>query len=290
MSAFIGNTQPNNYYIGNTPLSALYIGTNLIWPVGQEVAYYDFNVSASYPVTGNLNLVYNISNNRNYVSNNTTTMSLYAPTVFTDPSGSGRYAAISASYTFGVQPTNYINRNNGIIHALTASAFSFETWVRPYQKRADGNIYLSGPNHSSLLSQYGATGWSLGVSNFNTNDGSMVIINGSVTSTPVSASTGPNIVNFNQWNHLVYTVQRNATGPSTFTMYKNGVVQPIIRNNFTSNLLQGLGALQLLGVASFDVGAKYGLFDISQYKIYNKVLDGAEVLSLFQATRARYSI
>jgi hypothetical protein len=120
----------------------------------------------------------------------------------------------------------------------------------------------------------------------------MLFMNGTNNVNPISASTGPNVVDFNQWNHLVYTFTRQSNNVTLFTFYKNGVLQPIVKNNFTSNLnANDTSGIQIIGYCILDVGgSKYGLFDISQYRMYNKTLDTTEVNSLFQATRARYSI
>jgi hypothetical protein len=290
MSTFIGNTQPNNYYIGNTPLSALYVGANKIWPVGQEVAWFDFGNTTSFPSSASTT-VFNISANKNYVAGNINQFNVISYTSGTplqgrqDPSGSGTYMPISAS---GATTAIYLANAGGTLFAVTASTFSFETWVRPLQKKADGNTWLAGPGHSAVFSAYNQ--WQFGFSNVGTNDGAMLVLqNKSLTTlnTIQSASTAPNTVDFNRWNHLVYTLQRNPTGASTFTLYKNGVQQTIIKNNFTESLVSVASSLISPGWTNT---LAFSLFDLSMMRMYNKVLDGAEVVSLFEATRARYSI
>jgi hypothetical protein len=284
MSAFIGTSQPNNYYIGNTALSALYVGTNKIWPVGQEFAHYDFGNIASFS-SPSQSFITNISANRNSVAGVFSTMSLHVPgpqITFADPSGSGIMARVSASTpSYG----NYIQPVGGTsLNPAASSTFTFETWVRPYTKKVDGNTTLSGPQINPIFSMYST--WTLGVSSVNTNDGSMLCLQNNNQ----SASTAPNVVDFNQWNHLVYTIQRNfGSNVTTFTMYKNGVQQPITKNNFTGNL-SVVSNTPYISPAAVNSVLIFGLYDISQYRFYNKVLDGAEVDALFQATRARYSI
>lgn len=284
MSAFIGTATPNNYYIGNTALSALYVGSNKIWPVGEEVGHFDFGNTASYP--GSLLSITNISSNRNYVAGNLLSMSLYTTAATLDPSGSGLIARISASNpTYGnyIQPVAVAS-----LPAANGNTFTFEIWVRPYTKKADGNTYLAGPDSTPLFSMYNQ--WYFGISNVNSNDASMVVVQanaGSTLSTIVSASTAPNAVDFNAWNHLVYTFRRNPGNVTTFTMYKNGVPQSIPKNNFTGGLTN---SGQPFLSAGWITTLEFGLFDVSQWRFYNKVLDASEVLSLFQATRARYSI
>jgi hypothetical protein len=286
MSTFIGNTQPNNYYIGNTPLSALYVGTNKIWPVGQEIAWFDFANTTSY--TPNTYTINNISANKNYVAGNIANYGIYSSyPAATDPSGSGLMMKMSASAT-STYNTNYMLPTNGTLFAMTSSNFTFEAWIRPIPKNTVSNVYTNGPDHSAVFSGYNS--WQFGFSNVNTNDGSMVVIqnNGLTTLTTIqSASTAPNAIDFNQWNHLVYTFQQNVSS-TTFTMYKNGVLQNITKNNFTVKLNNA----NTNGYISpgHTNALKFGIFDISQFRMYNKVVDAAEVLSLFQATRARYSI
>jgi hypothetical protein len=282
MSAFIGSNQPNNYYIGNTPLSALYVGTNKIWPIGQEVGHYDFGNSTSF--TSPTQFITNISANRNYVAGNLNTMSLYtagAQYTFADPSGSGIMMRVSASNaTYG----NYIAPVGvSTLFAATGSTFTFETWIRPYTKKVDGNTTLTGPQINPIFSMYST--WTLGINSVGTNDASMIVYQ----SNNQSASTAPNVVDFNQWNHLVYCFQRNSNNTTTFTMYKNGVQQPVTKNNFVGNL-NPVTNTPYISPAMVNSSLVFGLYDISQYRFYNKVLDASEVLSLFQATRARYSI
>jgi hypothetical protein len=107
----------------------------------------------------------------------------------------------------------------------------------------------------------------------------------------ISASTSPNVVDIAQWNHLVYTFSINIGGITTFTMYKNGVLQPIVQNNITgSNVFVPSIGSHLLAVNDILGNNRFGLFDLSMMRMYNKVLDASEVDTLFQATRLRYSI
>jgi hypothetical protein len=299
MSTFIGNTQPNNYYIGNTPLSALYVGTNKIWPVGQEIAYFDFGNIASFPSSAST-VVNNISANKNYIAGNISFYQLNRwpdnGTVISgrqDPSGSGTFMPFTSS----VVNTSMYGAPAGTLFAITSSAFTFETWIRPYNKKADGNPYLVGPGHNEIIGIY--QDFDFGINNESVNDRRMVVMAKSlVTSLPISASTATNVVDVAQWNHLVYTLFRNSSGIVTFTMYKNGVFQPIVQNNITASnvfpqrLPGGGGGSQLLAVNNINqfLGNRFGLFDLSMMRMYNKVLDASEVLSLFEATRARYSI
>ena len=288
MSAFIGNTQPNNYYIGNTSLSALYVGANKIWPVGQEIAHFDFGNTLSYVGSGLT--INNISANRNYIAGNTLTASVQLDLSLIDPSGSGRIMQYTASAAIPTWRANYTIPTSGRLLAMTGSTFTFETWVRPYPKKADGSATLSGPDSNPIFANQ--TSWFFGISNVNTNDASMVCIqnNGGGSLTTIqSASTAPNVVDFNQWNHLVYTFQRNSNNVTTFTMYKNGVQQTITKNNFTGNLSIGNPDWYYISPGHITTW-EFGLYDMSQYRMYNKALDAAEVVSLFEATRARYSI
>jgi hypothetical protein len=162
------------------------------------------------------------------------------------------------------------------------------SWVRPIQKNTVSNVYINGPDHSPIFSGYNT--WQFGFSNVNTNDASMVVLqnNGQSTLTTIqSASTEPNAIDFNQWNHLVYSFQQNASS-TTFTMYKNGIQQAITKNNFTGRL--GNTNISAYIAPGHTNQLKFGIFDLSIMRMYNKVLDGAEVDALFQATRARYSI
>jgi hypothetical protein len=284
MSAFIGTSQPNNYYIGNTPLSALYVGSNKIWPVGNEIGHFDFGNIASF-TSPSQSFITNISANRTSVGGNLNTMSLHVPGVqitFADPSGSGIMARVSAStpsYGNYIQPVGATSFN-----PAAASTFTFETWIRPYTKKVDGNTTLTGPQINPIFSMYST--WTLGISSVSTNDASMIVCQNNNQ----SASTAPNVVDFNQWNHLVYAIQRNfGSNVTTFTMYKNGVQQPITKNNFAGNL-SVVSNTPYISPAVVNSGLIFGLYDISQYRFYNKVLDASEVVSLFQATRARYSI
>jgi hypothetical protein len=72
-------------------------------------------------------------------------------------------------------------------------------------------------------------------------------------------------------------------------MYKNGVQQTITKNNFTGNLSIGNPDWYYISPGHITTW-EFGLYDMSQYRMYNKALDAAEVVSLFEATRARYSI
>lgn len=289
MSAFIGNTQPNNYYIGNTPLSALYVGSNKIWPVGQEVAHFDFGNTTSFATSSSLSVL-NISPNRNYIAGNITQYNLTNYTSGTppigrqDPSGSGTFLPFTASSA----GTALYLANSGQLYAHTSSAFTFETWIRPYNKKADGNTWLIGPGHNEIFGNYGA--WDFGINSANVNDGRMNVMHRSpITSLVQSSSTAPNTVDIGQWNHLVYTLQRNSDTTTTFTMYKNGVLQPIVSSNSTANGFS-TNANSIFGVNSILGNNRFGLYDMSQFRFYNKVLDASEVVALFQATRARYSI
>jgi hypothetical protein len=292
MSTFIGTTQPNNYYIGNTALSALYVGTNKIWPVGQEIAWFDFGNTASFPVSSSA-VVTNISANKNYVANNIIQYTLQnytsgpLPLARQDPSGSGTFMPFTAS----VAGTSVYGNPQGTLFAITQSNFSFETWIRPYNKKADGNTWLTGPGHNEIIGLY--QNWDFGINSANVNDRTMTVMArlGGSGALIISASTSPNVVDIAQWNHLVYTFSKNTGGITTFTMYKNGVLQPIVQNNITGSnaFLPSVGS-HLLSVNNILGNNRFGLFDLSMMRMYNKVLDGAEVDTLFQATRARYSI
>jgi hypothetical protein len=134
--------------------------------------------------------------------------------------------------------------------------------------------------------------WFMGISSLKTNDGAMILYQRTTSPLYPIAKTAANVIDWNKWNHLVYTFQRNASSTS-ITMYKNGVSQSLVTNDFTSVVLDNTSLTPGVGRGghSGSVGDNIagGFYDLSTFAGYNKVLSAADVQTLYNNTKARYN-
>jgi len=295
MALNFGSATPSAYYLGSNTVTTIYFGDTKVWPIGVtgQVVYVDFDVSASF-LSGS-STINNIGTSKDYNVNNVQTMSIFAPlavgTNRYDPSGSGRVLLFSASNPGPLPYQLLSNFDAKQWLAPTSSEFSFEAWVRPYQKPniIVGNQFLSGPNSNPIFNMFPS--WFMGISSLKTNDGAMILYQRTTSPLYPIAKTAANVIDWNQWNHLVYTFKRNVSSTS-ITMYKNGVSQSLVTNDFTSvvldntSLTPGLGRGGHSGSTGDNIAG--GFYDLSTFAGYNKVLSAADVQTLYDSTKARY--
>jgi hypothetical protein len=133
----------------------------------------------------------------------------------------------------------------------------------------------------------------MGISSLKTNDGAMILYQRTTSPLYPIAKTAANVIDWNQWNHLVYTFKRNVSSTS-ITMYKNGVSQSLVTNDFTSVVLDNTSLTPGVGRGghSGSIGDNIagGFYDLSTFAGYNKVLSAADVQTLYDSTKARYGV
>ena len=321
MALNFGSATPSAYYLGSNTVTTIYFGDTQVWPVnvfGTEKIYIDPSSSLSYtwPTASNgQTTIFNISPNTTSSVGMTIEAMRYSITSSTiivqDPYLPTGRVIKYGNYRFaGNSDSNFLYENSAgtsfgsYSSIFTGSTWSYEIWVKPYLKTGS----INGMTTKGCSPIFGSPSYfTLAIGNPDANDGSLYLWNrpnnsGNITQ---SAVTSQNVVTYNDWNHIIMTVQGQGSTillsnpTASINLYVNG--QQVAINS--GSLSHPMGAVfkynnQYLG---FRVGkglvttgstatpaTHWGLMDTSIIRMYNKVLTANDVLDLYDNTKARY--
>jgi len=246
-------------------------------------------------VTDGLILYVDAANSSCYTDPNTTLKDLVSSEVGdlnTVVYDSNNYGSFSFD---GVTSTNYISlspTNPGRIPSLTLSTCSIETWVFPYATSINCALFTSSivsPNTAYYgFSLYLGT-WSDGSFYVSCHTGNGL---GAGSQHRRSLETNTTPVTETQWNHIVATCSTDAFLTNiVMQIYVNGVLQSgtYSGTGFTLNWGEENGAKTFIGrKLNSDLPNIVG--NISNTKMYNKVLSQAEVTQNYNALKKRFGL
>jgi hypothetical protein len=178
--------------------------------------------------------------------------------------------------------TNYVNGSNASILSFQYNTpFSITAWVRTSNTSSDGFIFAKALNSGNY------TGYYLNISNTSggcTGESSgkglptFALISSLGALLQVQASTS---VNDGGWHHVAFAYSGNSA-PSGITGYVDGVSQSLTTCN------NSLGSNTIQSSAPFTVGSRQSggaMFtgQISDARVYNRVLGATEIAQLYQS-------